>query len=397
MRRLSKACLCAGMSLIVADIAIAQSDEFTVKVGGRLHIEYTAADFDDPDSSIDASEIRRARIKASGNFNDETKYKLEFNTSSSGSVDIEDAYVQYSLPESFVGGTKWKVKLGHFKTQNSLEEDASSNTNHTIERAAFTDAFGLNRRAGIELATGGDNFTFKAGAFTTNLNSSNQLQEGRAYAARFTFNPINTDENLVHLGASWRYRDQPGDDLADIDQGPFTAQPSGDIIATSDFIANDNFYGFEIAAIHDEKLWAWGEYAILDANGGLNTATGANFDDATLDAFAAEIGYIFGGRQGYKGGKFTRTKVDKAVGDGGYGAFSFVARFDRLDLSDAPAGFAGTNNAGELDTFVVGANWWMTNYSRIALNYFNVNADGTGQSDFGSSGQGIVTRLQLDF
>jgi len=384
MQKFSKVCVCTAISFMAAEATLAQSDDFTVKVGGRLHIEYTAADFDDPDSSIDASEIRRARIKASGNFNNETKYKLEFNTASSGEVTIEDAYVQFAVPGTYIGDSKWKVKLGHFKTQNSLEEAASSNTNHTIERAAFTDAFGLDRRAGIELATSGDNYTFKVGAFTTNLNNDNSLQEGRAYAA-------------VHLGASWRYRDEPSGDLANIDQGPFTAQPSGDIIATDDFIANDNFYGFELAAIHDEKLWAYAEYAILDANGGLNTETNLDFDDATLNAFSAEIGYLIGGRQGYKGGQFSRTKVDNAVGEGGWGAFSVVARYDLLDLSEAPAGFADTPNAGELDTIVIGANWWMTNYSRISLNYFNVDADGTGQSDFGSSGQGIVTRLQLDF
>ena len=392
--------------LALSTQSMAQPDEFTVNVGGRLHIEYTAADFDNPDSSIDGTEVRRARIKASGNFNSDTKYKVEFNTSTGGSVDIEDAYVQYALPGSFVGGTKWKVKLGHFKTQNSLEEDASSNTNHTIERAAFTDAFGLNRRAGIELATGGDNFTFKVGAFTTNINSDNSLQEGRAYAARVTFTPINTDENLVHLGASWRYRDQPGDSLADIDQGPFTAFPSGDIVQTADFSANDNFYGFELAAIHDKKLWAWGEYALLDVNAGGFADNGTAFEDATLPAFAAEVGYLFGGQQGYKGGKFTRTKVDNPVGDGGWGAFSVVARYDHLDLSDAPPEFDGTTSGGQLDTFVVGANWWMTNYSRIAINYFNVDADndgaptfaaGASNPAFGDSGQGIVTRLQLDF
>ena len=369
-------------------------DDFTLKVGGRLHIEYTAADFDNPDSSIDGTEVRRARIKASGNFNSDTKYKVEFNTSTGGSVDIEDAFVQVAIPGTFVGGSKWKVKLGHFKTANSLEEQASSNTNHVIERAAFTDAFGLNRRAGIELATSGDNYTFTAGAFTTNINSDNSLHEGRAYAARATFNPIKTDENIVHLGASWRYRDQPGDSLADIDQGPFSAFPSGEIIQTGDFIANDNFYGFELAAIHDKKLWAWGEYALLDVN------AGDGFEDATLPAFAAEVGYIIGGEQGYKGGKFSRTKVANPVGEGGWGALSLVARFDTLDLSDAPPQFAGTTSGGELDTFAVGANWWMTNYSRIAISYFNVDADNDGiptDPTFGDSGQGIVTRLQLDF
>ena len=151
-------------------------------------------------------------------------------------------------------------------------------------------------------------------------------------------------------------------------------------------------YGFELAAVHDKKLWAYAEYAILDANGGL-ADDGTTFDDASFDAFSAEIGYIFGGQQGYKNGKLTRTKVDRALGEGGWGAFSIAARYDTLDLSEAPAGFNGALNGGTLDTFAVGANWWMSNYTRLAISYFNLDAE-NGSSE---SGQGIVTRLQLDF
>ena len=398
MTKLLKASLCACLSLGASEFALAQADDFTVKLGGRLHIEYTAADFDDPDGSIDATEIRRARLKASGNINSATKYKLELNHTTGGDIDVEDAYVQWSLPGTFVGDSKWKLKVGHFKTQNSFEEDASSNTNHIIERAAFTDAFELNRRAGVELATSGDNYVFKVGAFTNNANADAGLDEGRAFSARGVYNPIKTDKNIVHLGASWRYRDvgdleDDGEDaLLRFRQRPFT-HVTGDRIVQSDrFAESDHFYGLEFAAIHNKKFWGYAEYAVLDANGGL-ADDGTEFDDASFDAFSAEIGYIFGGQQGYKGGKLSRTKVDKAVGEGGWGALSIAARYDTLDLSEAPADITGTLNAGEVDTFAVGVNWWTSNYSRIALSYFDIDAE-NGRNQ---SARGIVTRLQLDF
>ena len=384
--------------LALSTQSMAQSDEFTVKLGGRLHIEYTAADLDNLDVTLDASEVRRARLKASGNVNSETKYKFELNHTSGGGIDLEDGYIQYTLPGSFVSGAKWKVKLGHFKTQNSIEEDASSNSNHLIERAAFTDAFDLNRRVGVELEATGDNYLFEVGAFTNNANSDAGLSEGNAFSARGVFNPIKTDQNIVHLGASWRYRDVGGleDDgeeaLLRFRQRPFTHVTGDRITETDRFAQSDNFYGFELAAVHDKKLWAYAEYAILDANGGL-ADDGTTFDDASFDAFSAEIGYIFGGQQGYKNGKLTRTKVDRALGEGGWGAFSIAARYDTLDLSEAPAGFNGALNGGTLDTFAVGANWWMSNYTRLAISYFNLDAE-NGSSE---SGQGIVTRLQLDF
>ena len=116
MTKTFKANLCACLSLAASELALAQADEFTLKVGGRLHIEYTNADFDNPDSSLDGTKVRRARIKASGNFNDETKYKVEFNTSTGGGVDIEDAYVQYSLPGTFVGDLGTGAELRVFQS-----------------------------------------------------------------------------------------------------------------------------------------------------------------------------------------------------------------------------------------------------------------------------------------
>ncbi len=365
----------------VSSTSVAQSDEFTVKLGGRLHIEYTLADLDGPDATIDASEIRRARLKAHGNVNDNTKYKLELNHTSGGGIDVEDAYVQYKIPDS-----SWKVKIGHFKTQNSLEEFASSNTNHTIERAAFTDAWDLNRRIGVELATTGDNYVLQFGAFTTNANSDGGIDEGRAFAARGVYNPIKTKDTVAHIGASWRYREIGATEQPlRFRQRPLTHVTSERIIGDLRFGESDNFYGGEVAIIH-KGLWAYSEYAILDVNGSQRDPDQL-FQDASFTAFSAEIGYIIGGEQPYKDGVFKRTKVDKPLGEGGYGAVSFVARYDTLDQNDNGI------IAGELDTYVAGVNWWMTNNTRLALNVFSLDAeDGTRER-----AQGLITRLQLDF
>jgi len=375
MRDYLKASGVLALLFAMSNSAYGQSDDFTVKLGGRLHIEYTLADLDGPDGTIDASEIRRARLKASGTANANSKYKLEFNHTSGGGIDIEDAYIEYKF------NNNWKVKAGHFKTQNSLEEAASSNTLHTIERAAFTDAWELNRRVGVELENKGDNYIVQIGAFTTNANSDGGIDEGRAFAARGAYNPIKTDETIVHLGASWRYRETGGTEQdIRLRQRPFTHVTSERIIETPRFIESDHFYGFEVAAIH-KGFWAAGEYAILDTNGSLGNP------NTVFDAWSAEVGYIIGGKQPYKNGVFKRTKVDKELGAGGLGAVSFVARYDTIDQNDN--GIIG----GELDTYVAGVNWWMTNHTRLAFNLFRTEAE-NGSRD---NAEGLVTRLQLDF
>ena len=73
-------------------------------------------------------------------------------------------------------------------------------------------------------------------------------------------------------------------------------------------------------------------------------------------------------------------------------------------------------DGGDLDTFAVGANWWLHKNARIQFNYFNADATLSGPSVGPSLGlesvfaasvtdatfnddsvSGFVTRLQFDF
>ncbi len=363
----------AAMSLLLADITWAQ--DATLKVGGRVQIDYTMADLNSPDADINDTEVRRARLNVSGNYGSSIKYKFEVNKASGKSVNVEDAYLQFT-PE----GSKFKIKAGQFKTHNSLDEQTSSRFISTLERSAFTDAFGFDRRVGVSVGTSGKNYTFDAGAFTTNLEEDGGTDEGHAFAARGTFNPVKTDDTLVHLGASWRYR-KTGDTSSDLRyrQRPYTHVAPSRIIDTGRFAESDNFLGAEAAIIHN-NLWASGEYAMLDAKG-----SGTN-PDGDFSGFYGEVGAFFGGKKTYKGGKFNRPKVDNPLGEGGYGAVSIVARYDKVDLQDGPY-------MGELETIVLGADWWPTKYTRLGVNYFDANA----KNGSANSASGLVGRLQFDF
>jgi len=182
------------------------------------------------------------------------------------------------------------------------------------------------------------------------------------------------------LGASFRHRNQ-GEDQSDLRyrQRPFTHVTGDRIINTTRFADSDTFYGVEGAVIKD-NLWVAGEYASLNANGSDTN------EDADFSGFYAEAGLFFGGKKTYKGGKFNRPKVDNPVGSGGYGAVSVVARYDNVDLEDGV-------HLGQLETFVLGADWWPTKQTRIGINYFNADAE-NGNAD---SGNGFVGRVQFDF
>lgn len=369
----------SALAMIMAVPTAGFAQDFTFDFGGRFMLDYTVADLSNPDSEIRDEEIRRFRVKGSGKLSDKIKYKVETTIDpEDNELSFEDAYVEVKT-----GVGNWAVIVGQDNTTVSMAEQTSSLFSSVYERAAFTDAFGFSRRLGVIAKTSGDNYSFSAGVFSSNLegDGGGSTGNGKAASARATYNPIKSDDMIVHLGAYWRYRDKGDDDNSDLRyrQRPFTHVAPSRIINTGRFAKSDNTFGIEAAATTG-KLWAAGEASFLKANG-----ADAN-PDANFGGYYGEVGVFFGGKKVYKGNKFNRPKVDKPFGQGGYGAVSLVARYDSLDLQDAVY-------TGKLDTVVLGADWWPTGKTRFGVNYFNADAE-NGSAD---KGEGFVARAQFDF
>jgi phosphate-selective porin OprO/OprP len=380
MTLISKKCLAAS-TLAVATAFSAPTyaqDDFTFKFGGRYMLDYTIADLENPDSKIRDEEIRRFRVKGSGNLTDKVKYKAEITIDpEDNELSFEDAYVEVKT-----GVGNWAVIVGQDNTTVSMAEQTSSLFSSVYERAAFTDAFGFSRRLGVIAKTKGDNYTFSAGVFSSNLEGSGggSTGNGKAASARATYNPIKTDDMTVHLGAYWRYRDKGDEENSNLRyrQRPFTHVAPSRIINTGRFAKSDQTFGVEAAATNG-KYWTSGEASFLKAKG-----DGAN-PDANFGGYYGEVGAFFGGEKVYKGNKFNRPKVDKPFGKGGIGAFSVVARYDSIDLQDEIY-------TGKLDTIVLGADWWPTRNTRFGINYFDADAE-NGSAD---KAEGVVIRAQFD-
>ena len=387
----------ACMAMVFGGLQGAYAQDATVEIGGRLMMDYALTDIDNitatgEDLSVTSSEVRRARLFAKGKFGSGVSYKFEFNHTSGSDIEITDGFLQFSPKDS-----PFKIKVGHFKTHNSLEEEASSRFITTIERGAFTDAFGLDRRMGLSIGTSGDNYTLNAGIYGESINGDGNTN-GKAAAARATFTPINSGDTIAHLGASWRYRDS-GDSNFRYRQRPFAHSlasdntdgllPSGRIVNAGRIVAGvdesfgdtDNLFAVE-GLILKGNLWAAAEYAIIDVTGFETNP------DATFGGGYIEAGIVFGGRRTYKssGGTYNRMKIDNPIGEGGMGALSLVARYDTLDLED-------NGYQGQLDTIVLGADWLPTKNTRLRVNYFNADAEG----GYAESASGINARLGFDF
>jgi len=335
-------------------------DGWEFKFLGRAQFDYNFARSDNTeDFDISNTQIRRLRLGAKGKFGDGLKYKFEVNFDEGGDITAEDVFLEWS-PGALNG---WALQLGHFKTQNSFDEINSSKFTTFLERAAFTDAFELDRRLGIALRNFGDNFSLEAGAFLTNLDNVSGNQEGWAASGRATYSPILEDDLKVHLGASFRYRNQGDDEnLLEFRQRPFT-ENTDRIISTGNIAGSDTLVQAEVIAQY-KQFWAASEYAVTFAN---TDFAGLGVGDPTFSGWYAETGFYIGGDRIYKKGKFDRPTIDRPVTKGGLGAFSGAIRYDTLDLNSSGI------NGGSQDTVAVAADWWPTRYTRVGINYFYSN------------------------
>ncbi len=229
------------------------------KIRGRLQWDYTVADVDfgggPLDDSYSGSELRRGRLGIEGQ-DGRIKYRAEV-TISEGETLWEDAYVELDLGQA-------SLLIGQWKEPVSLNEQTSSRHINSLERSAFTDAFAFGRRAGVGFKTGGDHYALKAGVFGDNINDdTGALDESYAVAGRLTFQPVNENGHVVHVGGSARYRD-----TSDSGAIRYRVRPlihiADRFVDTGAFAESDLFVGAEAAYING-RFHVGGEYGFLDA------------------------------------------------------------------------------------------------------------------------------------
>ncbi|MEE2525533.1 porin [Hyphobacterium sp. HN65] len=346
------------------------------KLRGRLYFDVAFGNVDTTgrNESYSASEMRTGRLGVEGSWYN-FEYKAEFDFADN-SVDAKDVYIEWD-------GGDFSVIIGHQKTPNSLEEQTSSRYITFMERGQITDAFRLDRRLGIAIATGGDNYSFRAGLFGGSVNEDNSgssMSESMAVAARLTFTPINTDNNVLHLGVSGRYYDR-GDNSGTavrVRSRPnvHLAERLVDVNTGAD---QSTLFGLEAAWISG-PFHAHAEYMSEDADG--------SADD--FQGYFVNLGWFLTGEQrAYRAssGAFRRTSPSAPVSGGGGGAWELAGRYDYLD----------TDSGGSLTTYTAGVNWYPEAYVRFMLNVVVGDVEGTGarlgEGDFNA----VQARAQIDW
>jgi phosphate-selective porin OprO/OprP len=315
------------------------------------------------------NEVRRARIGVEGSIPGGFGYKMEVDFADN-EVEITDAFIGYRASKAL------SLTLGQHNNFQSLEEQTSSRFLSFMERAAFTDAFGFERRVGLSATWTSGDLIAQAGVFTANIEDLSDAQDAVGFGDENE--AVSLDGRLVyaprfgatqfHLAGSAHSRDA-GDTAA---TGPATRYRQRPFVHTTDtrFVATPGLrveretdYGLEAAVIAG-PLHATGEVHWLEAD---TLTPGLS---PTLFGGYAEIGYFLTGEtRGYKGGRWDRAIVRRAVGKGGIGAFQFNLRYDHLDLNSD--GLVGGRQQGYQASLI----WTPQNHVRFHLNYGRLRFD----------------------
>ncbi len=359
--------------------------DWSFKPFGRLQVD--AGTVSSPDGVSDAglgfaNEVRRARIGVQGDIAGGFGYKIEVDFAEGG-AELTDALLTYEHKDL-------EVTIGQHNTFQSLEELTSSRFLSFMERAAFTDAFGFERRVGVSGQVTSGDLLVQAGVFTDSIadldsDENNSLSvDGRA-----VFAPKAGDTQL-HFGGSlhWRDLNDAGQSVR-YRQRPHVHFTDTRFIDTSAIPATGEFgAGLEAAAISGPF------HAVAEAY--WQSVKRPMMDDPTFFGGYAEIGYFLtgGDRRGYKGFKFDRTKPANPVGEGGLGALQINLRYDYLDLTDG-AVVGGTQNG-----YAVSLVWTPTDFTRFLIDYGHMSYDDAAILSASGSSYGVDTfgmRAQFDF
>lgn len=355
---------------------------WSFKPRGRLQFDAGVVSVPAPTGRSDGfgNELRRARLGVSGDMPGGFGYKLEVDFAGDA-VTLTDALISYQA-----GNAEFTV--GQFNNFQSLEELTSSLHTSFIERAAFTDAFGFERRLGAAAQFKGKGVLVQAGLFTDNVDDLSNKNWGAD--ARVVAMP-DIGSAKLHLGASAHYADLEAGSAVRYRQRPLVHFTDERFINTGTLDAQSELgFGLEAALISGPfHAAAEGFWQQVDMP--------ADMADPTFFGGYAEVGYFLtsGDTRGYKDGKFDRTKPKNPVDAGGMGSLQFNLRYDRLDLSDA--GIVGGTQNGYYASLV----WKPTDYTMLLANYGRleysdaVHAQANGDRDYAADV--FALRAQVDF
>jgi phosphate-selective porin OprO/OprP len=344
---------------------------------------------------FDGGEIRGLRFGAVGTLNfDKPWIWTVFGATHAFDKGFDstetDDYTLFDLRLDIPIWEKASFSIGKQKEPISMEWLMALGHGPLGERAAVSDALLPSRNVGVVMASTlfNDRMTMAGGAFNNWLDKDqpNSFSDNATqYVGRATWIPAlsGNESTLLHLGVGLRYSDS--------EEG-FGAQAGPEVNKAPNYVETDFFFPENSmtyqaeASLRTGPFWLHSEYVRTD----LDAPT---FTDPTIEGYHITASWILTGEirpYNKRVGIFKPIAVARTVEQNGWGAWEVSTRFSTLDMSEAPGLDGG--DAGEMDIWSLGLNWWLNPYMNVNVNYRYADLDRFGVE---GSSQSITTRIML--
>jgi len=320
-----------------------------------------------------AGEIRRAKLYLNGKYKD---WQFRFHSDFAGDREFNRRfYIKYS------GFKDIDIYIGRQSKPFGLENLNSAKYISPMERSASVANFSGDRALGLSIAGSGNDYSYHIGGYEI---ASNATDNNYSLTGRATYVPINSDQKVLHLGASFNLRQL--DESLDFDVKNRAGVHSTKVksIISDGFIAKGNaVYNLELSYTYNQ----WnivGEYVLSDFHG-ISAA-----DDRKFSNYYIQTGFFLTNDQrsySVASGTFGGIKPSSENG-----AVEIFTHFEHIDLSDQ-------NFGSDAEILTLGVNWFSSQVTRFSLNYVTTNIDYARFTDNGTTieGSAISMRVQFDW
>lgn len=363
--------------------AQSNSAEFkkTVKINGRIQYDYEFLKRDKISEWFNGNEFRQLQLSASGKIAPNIKYKIEAGFAHA-SIGFRDVYIKYDAG-------KWgNFAVGSVVEPTGLNIMTSSKYISFFERAMMTSLQNFKWGSGLHyenLGLLGGKLTLQMALTNNGVNSQGfkdaHLEKGNNFVARLTSAPIfdKAKSLLLHIGVN--YANRPAADIK--------FRPENHMGEKYHYIFPEaqkrSDLGFELATNY-KSLSLQGEFKQQKFSNKINK------DYRVSGYYIMGSFFVTGEHRPYKHTVFGRVKPKKEFGNGGYGAFEFLARYSNMTVTKNVADV----NPGlpkQVNNMSFGLNWYLTAHARIMYNYVITNDDNKSLGNL----YGHLIRFQMDF
>ncbi|MCR6664300.1 MAG: porin [Luteimonas sp.] len=361
---------------------------FTFHPRGRVLADFSSTSgsrFDD--RNITGTNLRQVRLGAEGSMGP-LGYKVDAEMSNN-TVSISDAYLSW---DTRIGGIPTEFYFGNKLKDRAIDSATTLTRVPFMERNAVASVgmpasgyFGL----GAQMKMIGRNWHTTFGISGDDVGNSGDNTDSLTYSFRGHVNPLKRPAGFLHLGG-WYVHEDYGLDTNRINRTPRIASRFNDNVRVSasaiNQVTGERAWGTEVGGTW-RNFWAFHEQSET-------TLRSDDVGDVKQKATSAYAGWLVTGEKpGFsaRSGVWGTTRVARPVTEGGIGAWELAARYDKYDFTDAARG-------GEGDSWTLGVNWYLNNWSRIMLNivqWTTENRVGAYQGE--DTGRSINLRTQVVF